>query len=288
LPERHEKHPGEAAALQSRRLSARGHSEVLDAARERQPTTNAENEQNRKIVYGFYRLLTTLRQPARITDAIRETVMHLNLGSLRVTDDFTSRSRVRPGHCCGHVTDDAQPRSNEPLATRGALSEAWLPVGPATLIAPRLPAGLRSRDPTHRTITILLIDDDTVDVIAIRRSFWQLKIANPLVVARNGLEALDILRGDNSHAKLEAPYLILLDLNMARMGGIEFLDELRRDPVLRRTLVFVITASTVEEDRERAYEKNIAGYIKKPATGDGFAVAISALENYWRAIEFPD
>jgi len=216
--------------------------------------------------------------------------MHLNLGSLHVTDDLESRSRVRPGDCFGRVTDDAEPiaRTDEPFATQAALSEAWLPAGPATLISPLLPAGLRSRDPTHRTITILLIDDDTVDVIAIRRSFWQLKIANPLVVARNGLEALDILRGDNSHAKLEAPYLILLDLNMPRMGGIEFLDELRRDPVLRRTLVFVMTASTADEDRERAYENNIAGYITKPEPGEGFAAVIGALESYWRAIEFPD
>jgi CheY-like chemotaxis protein len=216
--------------------------------------------------------------------------MHLNLGSLRLTDDFASSSRTPPEDGFGQLTDDAEPiaRTDAPFATRGALSEAWLHAEPATLISALVPVGRRSRDPTNGIITILLIDDDPVDVIAIRRSFWQLKIANPLVVARNGLEALDILRGDNSHAKLEAPYLILLDLNMPRMGGIEFLDELRRDAVLRRTLVFVMTASTVDADRERAYEKNIAGYIMKPELGDGFAAAIGALESYWRAIEFPD
>jgi CheY-like chemotaxis protein len=216
--------------------------------------------------------------------------MHLNLNGLRVTNDLETRSPVRPGDCFDQATDDAEPvaRTDEQFATHGALSEAWLHAEPATLLSPLLPAGLRSRDPTHRTITILLIDDDAIDVIAIRRSFWQLKIANPLVVARNGLEALDILRGDNSHAKLEAPYLILLDLNMPRMGGIEFLDELRRDPALRRTLVFVMTTSTADEDRERAYEKNIAGYVMKPGPGDGFAATIGALESYWRAIEFPD
>jgi CheY-like chemotaxis protein len=216
--------------------------------------------------------------------------MHLDLGSLCVSDEFANRSRLRPGDCFDQVTDAVEPvaRIDEPSATPGALSEAWSPTEPATLISPLLPAGRRSRDPTHRTITILLIDDDAVDVIAIRRSFWQLKIANPLVVARNGLEALDLLRGDNNHPKLEAPYLVLLDLNMPRMGGIEFLDQLRRDPVLRRTLVFVMTSSTAVEDRERAYEKNIAGYVMKPEPGDGFAAAIGALEGYWRAIEFPD
>jgi CheY-like chemotaxis protein len=179
-------------------------------------------------------------------------------------------------------------RASKLLDKQGALVEAWLHTEPAGSPAPLLPIGQRSRGSTHRTITILLIDDDAVDVSAIRRSFWQLKIANPLVVARNGLEALDILRGDNSHAKLQAPYLILLDLNMPRMGGIEFLDELRHDPLLRRTLVFVMTTSTADEDRERAYERNVAGYVMKPTSGEGFAAAIGALESYWRAIEFPD
>jgi CheY-like chemotaxis protein len=197
---------------------------------------------------------------------------------------------VQPRDWHGEPIYDEVPetRINEQFASRGMLSEARLHAGPACSMAPLLPAGLRDRNPTYRTITILLVDDDTVDVIAIRRSFWQLKIANPLVVARNGLEALDILLGDNGHQKLEAPYLILLDLSMPRMGGIEFLDALRRDPVLRRTLVFVMTTSAAPEDRERAYEKNIAGYVMKPPSDEGFVATISALESYWRAIEFPD
>jgi CheY-like chemotaxis protein len=206
---------------------------------------------------------------------------------LRTTGDDATRSW---DDCFDVMADDAESTARAPelLATYGVASEACPAAEPVPLNSPSLPVGLGGPDPKHRTITILLVDDDTVDVIAIRRSFWQLKIANPLVVARNGLEALDILRGDNNHAKLEAPYLVLLDLNMPRMGGIEFLQELRRDPVLRRTLVFVITASTADEDRVCAYEKNIAGYIMKPESGDGFAAAISALESYWRAIEFPD
>ena len=203
--------------------------------------------------------------------------------SLRVTDNVDVRP-VNVGIC-----DQMQAvRMSKPYASQGALAEAWLHAEPAGSEAPLMPDTLCGRDPTHRTITILLIDDDTVDVIAVRRSFWQLKIGNPLVVARNGLEALDILRGDNGYEKLAAPYLVLLDLAMPRMGGIEFLGELRSDPVLRRTLVFVMTTSTADADRERAYEKNIAGYVMKPTPGEGFAAAISALESYWRAIEFPD
>jgi CheY-like chemotaxis protein len=214
--------------------------------------------------------------------------MNLNPSSLRVADRFEIRSLVRPADCFGPVGYDPMPVTGERFATRGALAEAQWRAEPASALAPLLTIGQRGRDPTQRTITVLLVDDDTVDVVAIRRSFWQLKIANPLIVARNGIEALDILRGDNGHEKLEAPYLILLDLNMPRMGGIEFLDELRRDPVLRRTLVFVMTTSAADEDRECAYEKNIAGYVVKPVSGEGFTAAISALESYWRAIEFPD
>jgi CheY-like chemotaxis protein len=178
---------------------------------------------------------------------------------------------------------------NGQFAIHGALAEAELDWDPAACpLAPPMPVGRRGRDPKSKTISILLVDDDTIDVVAIRRSFWQLKIANPVVVARNGIEALDILRGDAGHEKLEAPYLILLDLDMPRMGGIEFLDEVRRDPALRRTLVFVMTTSAADKDLQLAYEKNIAGYIVKPASGQSFMEAIRALENYWRAIEFPD
>jgi CheY-like chemotaxis protein len=211
--------------------------------------------------------------------------MKLNPGRLCVMDDFEARPRARPD---GQQTLDPAPAIGECFMTRGALAEAvWRPEL-AGSFAPHLPVGRRDRDAMHKTITILLVDDDEIDVIAIRRSFWQLKIANPLVVARNGLEARDMLRGDNGQAKLRAPYLVLLDLDMPCMGGIALLDELRQDPVLRRTLVFVMTSSAAEEDRERAYERNVAGYVMKPASGEGLTRAISALECFWRAIEFPD
>jgi CheY-like chemotaxis protein len=82
--------------------------------------------------------------------------------------------------------------------------------------------------------------------------------------------------------------LVLLDLNLPRMGGLESLGHPRNDPVLRRTLVFVMTASGAEADRERAYEKNVAGYVVKPPPGQDFTQVFSARENYRRAIELPD
>jgi CheY-like chemotaxis protein len=138
-----------------------------------------------------------------------------------------------------------------------------------------------------RTVTVLLVDDDKVDAMAVRRSFQELRIANPVIEACNGIEALDHLRGENGCARVPSPCLVLLDLNMPRMGGIEFLDELRRDPSLHRTLVFVMTTSAAEEDRLRAYDKNVAGYVLKHRVGQSFLDSISMLEHYWRVVEFP-
>jgi CheY-like chemotaxis protein len=139
----------------------------------------------------------------------------------------------------------------------------------------------------HKTLTILLVDDDKVDIMAVRRSFRELKIANPVVEAHNGIEALDRLRGENGHQKVPSPCLVLLDLNMPRMGGVEFLDKLRRDDQLRSTLVFVMTTSRAEEDLARAYDMNVAGYVLKHRPGQSFLEAISMLEHYWKVIEFP-
>ena len=216
--------------------------------------------------------------------------MNLHQSCCLVTDEAETSLLSAPADRSREVTDDAEPviEAVDLFTAQSRAAEARCVAGPACSMAPLDPVGLSGRDPTHQTVTILLVDDDAVDVIAIRRSFWQLKIANPLVVARNGLEAQDMLRGNNGHEKLRAPYLILLDLNMPRMGGVEFLDELRRDPALRRTLVFVMTTSASLEDRARAYERNVAGYVLKPDAGEGYATTIGALESYWRAIEFPD
>ncbi len=114
-----------------------------------------------------------------------------------------------------------------------------------------------------------------------------MKIANPVIEARDGIEALQRLRGQNGFEPVPEPRLVLLDLNMPRMGGIEFLEALRCDPSLPRTLVFVMTTSEAEQDRMRAYDRNVAGYILKSRLGQGFVEAIAMLEHYWRVIEFP-
>jgi CheY-like chemotaxis protein len=140
---------------------------------------------------------------------------------------------------------------------------------------------------TVKTITILLVDDDMVDVMAVKRSFLALKIGNPIIEARDGVEALERLRGENGYEKVPNPCLILLDLSMPRMTGIEFLEALRSDPALRRYVVFVMTTSAAEEDLLRSHELNVAGYVLKHQSGSSFVDALIMLEHYWRIVEFP-
>lgn len=140
-----------------------------------------------------------------------------------------------------------------------------------------------------RIINILLVEDDEVDIMNVRRAFKKNNITNPLFVANNGLEALDLLRGKGNDA-LSLPSsrrIILLDLNMPRMGGLEFLQELRADPNLRATPVIVLTTSNQDRDRIEAYNLNVAGYILKPVTFINFAEVMATLNKYWALCELP-
>ena len=137
-------------------------------------------------------------------------------------------------------------------------------------------------------VNLLLVEDDEVDVMAVKRALRELKIANPLYLATDGIEALEVLRGENGKTKLSPPYIVLLDLNMPRMGGLEFLDHLRGGPNLTRTVVFVMTTSAAEEDRFRAYDRHVAGFMLKHSAAHTFLDALTMLEHYWRVIELPE
>lgn len=150
------------------------------------------------------------------------------------------------------------------------------------------------QDRAHtREVTLLLVEDDQLDIKGIRRALRKAKIANPLYVAGDGLEALALLRGEATDAEgnlrpaLPRPYLILLDLNMPRMNGIEFLAELRKDENLRDSIVFVLTTSNDDRDITQAYQQMVAGYIVKKNTGTDFVKLIGMLDHYWRVVEFP-
>jgi CheY-like chemotaxis protein len=138
-----------------------------------------------------------------------------------------------------------------------------------------------------RTVHVLLVEDNDVDREAVRRAFDRHRIANPIHSAVDGVEAPEILRGTNGKRKLPRPYLILLDINMPRMSGIEMLRELRADPDLRDSIVFVLTTSASDQDKMAAYGANVAGYILKSDVGAGFVGLVSLLDHYWRIVEFP-
>jgi len=135
---------------------------------------------------------------------------------------------------------------------------------------------------------LLLVDDDEIDVQGLKRAFAKSRIANPITVARDGIEALEFLRGENGRPKLSKPYLILLDLNMPRMNGLEFLEAIRADEDLKRSVVFMITTSKAEEDKARAYAQNVAGYIVKQDPANTFMQAVALMEHYWKIVEFPE
>lgn len=141
----------------------------------------------------------------------------------------------------------------------------------------------------ERIVNILLVEDDEVDVMNVKRAFKQNRITNPLYVAGNGLEALTMLQGDGDQppAIPDSRRVILLDINMPKMNGIEFLQELRKDPRLAMTPVVVLTTSDEDQDRIEAYKLNVAGYILKPVTFSSFAEVMAALNKYWTLCEMP-
>lgn len=135
-----------------------------------------------------------------------------------------------------------------------------------------------------KTMHILLVEDDEVDVMNVRRAFERNKIANPIYVAENGLEGLRMLRDGTIP---QGRRLVLLDLNMPKMNGIEFLREIRQDPELSPLSVVVLTTSNEERDKVDAYKLNVAGYLLKPVTFINFVELTSALNKYWTLVEMP-
>jgi CheY-like chemotaxis protein len=141
--------------------------------------------------------------------------------------------------------------------------------------------------PANRIVTVLLVDDNAVDREAVRRAFAKLKIANPIVEARDGVDALEKLRGTASSPPLGRPYLVLLDINMPRMSGIDFLREVRADAALQDSVIFVLTTSKSDEDRMASYDFNVAGYVVKSDVGVGFLRVVEMLESYWKVVVLP-
>ena len=137
---------------------------------------------------------------------------------------------------------------------------------------------------SNSSLNILLVEDDEVDVMNVKRAFEKNHITNPLFVASNGLEGLEKLR---SGEVPQGRRIVLLDLNMPKMNGIEFLRELRNDPALAATPVVVLTTSNNDRDKIDAFNLNVAGYLVKPVTFAEFSDVMVTLNKYWTLVEMP-
>jgi len=131
---------------------------------------------------------------------------------------------------------------------------------------------------------VLLVEDDSVDAMTVKRAFKDLKVLNPLTHRTNGEEALEYLR-DKSN---ERPCVILLDLNMPKMNGGEFLKVVKADDVLKKIPVVVLTTSKEECDIMESFKLSVGGYIVKPVNYTKFVEAISTIDLYWTLSELPD
>ena len=136
---------------------------------------------------------------------------------------------------------------------------------------------MRSKTP------ILVVEDDEVDAITIRRSLRDINVTNRIDITGDGEEALELLR-DPTYVR---PCLILLDLNMPRMSGLEFLRIVKHDAQLRRIPVVVLTTSTDDQDKIASFNLGVAGYMVKPVDYPQFVEVIRTIDMYWTLSELP-
>ena len=137
-------------------------------------------------------------------------------------------------------------------------------------------------------LRVLLVEDDEVDRMLVERSFGRSGVDVCLQQAADGEEALRVLRGEAGQTPLDPPYLVILDLNLPRMGGLEFLSELRSDPKLKHTVVFVLTTSDHEADRTACYDRGVAGYVLKQNLAGQSQTLARFLNEYWNLVQQSD
>jgi CheY-like chemotaxis protein len=138
-----------------------------------------------------------------------------------------------------------------------------------------------------RSLDILLVDDDDVAAEAVVRGLRRHAPDCPVIVAEDGVVALQILRGQHDARRLGKSHVVLLDLNMPRMNGFEFLKELRADRELRGTVVFILTTSDIQTDLLQAYQECVAGYIVKSAVGPQCSGLARFVTRYREVVRFP-
>lgn len=138
-----------------------------------------------------------------------------------------------------------------------------------------------------KPVSILLVEDDQIDAKAFMLAIEAQRISNPVIRAKDGVEAWEILKGMHGDTPLARPHIIILDINMPRMSGIELLRKMRSDDELRDSIVFVLTTSNDDQDKIEAYDLNVAGFMLKTDMGNGFLRAVELIDKYWRVVELP-
>jgi len=136
-------------------------------------------------------------------------------------------------------------------------------------------------------LTIVLVEDDDIDAEVVKRNLAKAKIINPLVRATDGVDALELLRGQGGRDRIKPPYLLLVDIQMPRMDGIALIREIRADPLLTRTVIFVLTTSDDDRDKMAAYDQHIAGYVLKSNTKEELLPLTAMLDYYLLIVEPP-
>lgn len=136
-------------------------------------------------------------------------------------------------------------------------------------------------------MNILLVEDNDVDVLLFRRALRNAGTSSTVVHAKDGVEALEILSDQDAERQVHDPYVILLDINMPRMNGHEFLRELRANKHLSHSKVVVVTTSNNPKDIELAYGRYASGYVVKPGGTAEMTEVIKSLHNYWDICEIP-
>jgi CheY-like chemotaxis protein len=139
----------------------------------------------------------------------------------------------------------------------------------------------------HSQVTILLVEDDDIDAQTVQRGLSAARIVNPIVRARDGVEALEMLSGSHGREKLQPPYLLLVDIRMPRLDGLGLVRAIRNNRMLQRTIIFMLTTSDSDRDRMAAYDAHVAGYIVKSNEQDQFLRLARMLEYYLLIVSPP-
>lgn len=134
-----------------------------------------------------------------------------------------------------------------------------------------------------KQVSLLVVEDDDVDFKLLMHSFSKRKIANAILRAKNGLDALSKIE----NGEVQEPFFVLLDINMPKMNGWEFLEALRANPKHAHTVVFINTTSNDEVDIKKGFEEHVAGYFHKDNVSHSIDKLVEVIDGYWQIVVMP-